>query len=218
MSRLTRRIKQNLALLLGSVVVGFALYGIVNSADPIFRWSMSTGYTALTLLVFTLAIGPYHALRGRTTPLSHDLRRDVGIWGCIWSVLHTIMGVQVHMRGKMAEYFLNPGDEPFFTRLRGDLFGSANYTGLLAVGLVLLLALLSNDNSLRILGAHRWKRLQQTNYLCFALVVTHAILYQLVETRVVPYAFALGFLAAVAIALQIARAILRTTEHAPKLI
>jgi methionine sulfoxide reductase heme-binding subunit len=211
MSRFARRVKQNLALLLGSAAVGFALYGIVRSADPVFRWSMSSGYTALALLVFTLAIGPYRALRGSTTSLSNDLRRDVGIWACLWSVFHTVMGLQVHMRGKMAEYFLTPGEGPVFTRLRSDLFGSANYTGLFATALVILLAILSNDQSLRLLGAHTWKRLQQTNYLCFALVLVHAVLFQLVETRVAPYAIALGFLAAIAMSLQAARAMLATT-------
>jgi sulfoxide reductase heme-binding subunit YedZ len=70
-----------------------------------------------------------------------------------------------------------------------------------------VLAMVSNDCSVRWLGARRWKRVQQLNYVLFAVVVIHAILYQITEKRSPPFAFTIGFLAATATVLQIARAI-----------
>jgi DMSO/TMAO reductase YedYZ heme-binding membrane subunit len=102
----------------------------------------------------------------------------------------------------MSEYFFQPGNEPLLARARHDMFGLANYTGLLAALLVAVLAAISNDWSLRRLGARRWKRVQQLNYLLFAVVIAHAILYQIIEKRSPPFAFAIGFLAATAIGLQ----------------
>jgi sulfoxide reductase heme-binding subunit YedZ len=162
------------------------------------------------LIAITLAIGPINALRGAKRPVSIDSRRDVGIWACIWSLFHTIVGLQVHLRGRMSEYFFQPGDKPLFTRIRHDMFGSANYTGLVAALIVVVLAAISNDWSLRMLGAERWKRVQQLNYLLFAVVIAHAILYQIIEKRSPPFAFAIGFLAATAIVLQTAKAVCRT--------
>jgi sulfoxide reductase heme-binding subunit YedZ len=161
------------------------------------------------LLTLTLAIGPINILRGSHQPVSSDFRRDTGIWAGIWSLFHTIVGLQVHLRGRMSEYFFQPGDKPLFARMRHDMFGLANYTGLVAALFVLVLAALSNDWSLRGLGARRWKRLQQLNYILFAVVIAHAILYQIIEKRSPPFAVATGFLAATAIVLQLARAISR---------
>ena len=38
--------------------------------------------------------------------------------------------------------------------------------------------------------------MQQLNYVLFAIVIVHAILYQIIEKRSPPFAFAIGFLAA----------------------
>lgn len=217
MSNLSRRLLHHVGLALASSGIGFLLYAIVSSPDPRFRWSMSSAYTGLALLVLTLAIGPVNTLRGRRTPISSDFRRDVGIWSGLWSVLHTVIGLQMHLRGMMSQYFLYPGQTHWFNRIRTDLFGAANYTGLLAVALVILLTLLSNDLSLRRLGASRWKRFQQLNYLCFAAATIHGILYQVIEKRIPLYVFALGFMAAVAVTLQAARAVTRTPAQIDKL-
>ena len=158
-------------------------------------------------MAITLVIGPINVLRGAKRPVSIDSRRDVGIWACIWSLLHTVIGLQVHLRGRMSEYFFQPGDKPLLVRIRHDMFGLANYSGLFAAIIVVVLAAISNDWSLCRLGTGRWKRIQQLNYVLFAIVIVHAILYQIIEKRRPPFAFAIGFLAATAIVLQLARAI-----------
>jgi sulfoxide reductase heme-binding subunit YedZ len=89
------------------------------------------------------------------------------------------------------------------------MFGLANDAGVVAALVIIVLATISNDWSLRALGAQRWKRVQQLNYVLFALVIIHAILYQIIEKRSPPFAFAIGFLAATAIVLQLMRAMCR---------
>jgi methionine sulfoxide reductase heme-binding subunit len=194
-------------LLITSAAVCATAYWLVPSKDPYFRLSLGTAYVALALLSVTLCIGPINVLRNVRRPVSIDSRRDVGIWSCIWSLLHTVIGLQVHLRGRMSEYFFQPGDKLLLARIRHDMFGLANYSGLIAAIVVVVLAAISNDLSLRRLGAGRWKRIQQLNYILFAIVIVHAILYQIIEKRSPPFSFTIGFLAATAIVLQTARAI-----------
>jgi sulfoxide reductase heme-binding subunit YedZ len=178
---------------------------------------MSSAYVAFALIVLTLAIGPINALRGVRLPVSNDFRRDTGIWACIWSIFHTVVGLQVHLRGRMIEYFLYPTGASLPARIRFDMFGLANYFGLLAAVLAVVLAVISNDWSLRMLGAPRWKRVQQLNYILFAIAIVHAVLYQIVEKRIPPFALALGFLAGTALTLQIARALFRSAPAQSKI-
>ena len=193
--------------MLTSTAVCAFVYGLIPSKDWLFRLSLSSAYVAIALLTVTLAIGPINVLRGARRPVSIDSRRDVGIWACIWGLFHTVIGLQVHMRGRMAEYFFHPGDKPLLSRVRHDMFGITNDAGLVAALVVVVLAVISNDWSLRRLGAPRWKRVQQLNYVLFTVVVIHAILYQVIEKRSPPFAFAIGALAATAIVLQTARAV-----------
>jgi len=66
------------------------------------------------------------------------------------------------------------------------------------------------------MGAARWKRVQRFNYLLFAVVIVHAILYQTVEKRSLPFAVTIGLMASAAVILQIARAMfgVRARERA----
>jgi sulfoxide reductase heme-binding subunit YedZ len=60
------------------------------------RATMATGYIALGLVTFTLLIGPANLLLRRRNPVSNYLRRDAGAWAAVASVVHTIVGLQVH--------------------------------------------------------------------------------------------------------------------------
>jgi methionine sulfoxide reductase heme-binding subunit len=64
--------------------------------------------------------------------------------------------------------------------LQNTQFGLANYTGLGAAVLFLILLALSNDFSLRALGVRSWKSAQRWRYLAFGLTVVHGVAYQLV--------------------------------------
>ncbi len=150
--------------------------------DVISRLSIATAYPALFLTAAAVFIGPWNVFRGRTTAVSFDLRRDLGIWAGIMALLHTGVGLNVHLRGRPWLYFI---DEHH--RVRHDLFGIGNDTGLLAALLFLLLLAISNDLSLRRLGARTWKSLQRWTYMAVGLTLMHAVAYQFVEKRQVAY-------------------------------
>jgi sulfoxide reductase heme-binding subunit YedZ len=115
--------------------------------------------------------------------VSSDLRRDIGIWAGIIGLAHAVIGLQVHLKGRMSLYFLFPPEARKFTRLRYDAFGMTNYAGAVAAVLLLMLLALSNNASLRLLGARRWKCLQRWNYALIVLVLLHALVYQVLEKR-----------------------------------
>src|SRR5581483_3898666 len=95
--------------------------------DLISHLSIASAYPALLLLAATLLLGPWNLLRRRPNPISFDLRRDLGIWAGITAVFHTVIGLNVHLRGRPWLYFI---DE--HRGLRHDLFGFSNDTGLFA--------------------------------------------------------------------------------------
>lgn len=156
--------------------VGFWL----NTTEPkffYFRLSLATGYVALILLIATLSIGAINILRKERNPISSNWRRDVGIWCALVSVVHFIVGWNVHQKHRWQYFFTE--DWSF----RSDLFGFANYTGLLATIIVVVLLAISNDFSLRRLKAKRWKFLQRFNNALAILVIAHTVLYQILEKR-----------------------------------
>jgi methionine sulfoxide reductase heme-binding subunit len=200
LSARARRIREHCVLAVVSVALFAAMLSVVHSKDIIFRLSMATAYTSLALLVVVLIIGPLNVLRGRPNPVSTNLRRDVAIWGGAIGVAHVIVGLNVHLRGHMIDYFIDPKRGA----LRIDRFGLANYTGLVAGLLLVMLLALSNDLSLRSLGTPRWKSLQRWNYVAMALTVIHGALFELVEKRALAFVAVFGLQVLIALALQLA--------------
>lgn len=142
--------------------------------------TMGFAYSALLYLGFTLVYGLWQMWRSqRRNPVNLYLRRDVGIWSGIAGLLHVWFGFQVHLKGEIWLYFF----EPESTTLLQDLFGFSNQTGLLATIILLVLLVISNDISVRLLKGKRWKFLQRFNYLLFILVIAHTVGYQMVVKR-----------------------------------
>lgn len=165
-----------------SLVSAVLIYNTRKSTDIISNVSFSTAYPALALLAATLIVGPLKKLMNRKNPVSADFRRDLGFWAAILSLVHVVFGLQVHLRGRMWLLFLSDSME--FPFIRIDRFGFANYTGLVATFILLLLFATSNDWSLQKLGIRKWKLIQRWNYVLFAVVVLHGILYQVIEKRI----------------------------------
>jgi sulfoxide reductase heme-binding subunit YedZ len=186
--RLFRRmLVHHLPLLTLSAVSVFVLYVTRPYRDVVTKVSFATAYPALVLLAATLLIGPWNLLRGKRTPISSDWRRDVGIWAGILGLVHTAIGQNVHLRGRPWLYYVyEPGKHHLFP-IRHDLFGFANYTGLISALILLALLATSNNYSLRALGTPRWKQLQRWNYVAFALMAAHAIAYQINEKQKAPF-------------------------------
>jgi methionine sulfoxide reductase heme-binding subunit len=173
-------LRHHLPLLLISFISVSALYATRPYKDVISKASFATAYPAIVLLAATLLIGPWNWLRKKLNPVSSDLRRDVGIWAGILSVLHSAVGQCVHLRGRPWLYYVYGRTEHHHDfPVRHDAFGLANLTGAISALLIIVLVATSNDFSLRRLGTRDWKKLQQWNYGVFALAGAHAFLYQL---------------------------------------
>ncbi len=145
---------------------------------------MATAYAGLIFLAASLWLGPWNVLRQRPNPVSFDLRRDIGIWTGILAILHTAIGLTVHLRGRVWMYFFK-GLHPL--KLQNTQLGFANFTGLGAALLFLMLLAISNDLSLRTFGGWRWKSLQRWTYVAFLLTGAHGIVYQWIEKRHAPW-------------------------------
>lgn len=176
-----RLLIHHLPLLVLSAACIFLFYVTRPIRDVVTRLSFATAYPALMLIAATLLIGPWNVLRGRRTPISSDLRRDIGIWAGILSLIHTVIGQDVHLRGRPWLYYIYGAREAHVFPLRHDIFGFSNYTGFGGALLLLLLLATSNDYAIRVLGTTRWKQLQRLNYLAFALAGAHALGYQAIE-------------------------------------
>lgn len=141
------------------------------------RFTTATGYVATVLLALTLLLGPANLLLRRRNPISSYLRRDVGTWTAIVSVVHVIAGFFVHgpsaqLGERILYYFFAPDG-----RALTNAFGLGNWTGLVATVIVVGLLAISSDAALRKLKAGSWKWLQRLNYALFVLVILHAIYY-----------------------------------------
>jgi len=182
-----RRLLRHLLLMGCAALMVMAIYALTPPPDFRHRASMALAYAALVYLLISLWLGPWNLLRGKPNPVSFDLRRDFGIWAAILALLHTAVGLTVHLRGRMWMYFfknLHP------LRIQKNLFGFGNYTGLFAAFLFLFLLAISNDLSLRSLGTRRWKRWQQWTYIAALLTVLHGIAYEVTEKRHWPWVVA----------------------------
>ena len=123
-----RRIARHMVIALATLACVSLFWELFSiRLDVISRFSISTAYPALFLTAAAATIGPWNVLRGRTNPVNFDLRRDLGIWAGIMALLHTGIGLNVHLRGRPWLYFI---DQHY--RVRHDLFGIGNDTGLLA--------------------------------------------------------------------------------------
>ncbi len=175
-----RRFRRHGVLAAGAAgIIGLA-YWATPPPDVRHRLSMATAYAGLAFLSMSLAVGPWRSLRGLPNSISFDLRRDVGIWAGILALLHTAIGLTVHLRGRMWMYFfkrLHP------LKLQTSQFGFANFAGLGAALLLVMLLAISNDASLRSLGTRRWKSLQRWSYIAIVLTIAHGIAYQWIEKR-----------------------------------
>jgi methionine sulfoxide reductase heme-binding subunit len=88
--------------------------------------------------------------------------------------------------------------------LRLDDLGAANYMGLAAAVVLIVVLAISGDWALQRYGARRWKGLQQLAYWAFALIVFHGVLYQRMANRNQPLVTAFGAIFLSVAALQLA--------------
>jgi sulfoxide reductase heme-binding subunit YedZ len=201
--RRRRRIRHNVVIMVAGLVVGLAIGVLFPSKELRAHISVATAYVSLGLVALSLMLGPLNLIRNSPNPLSNDLRRDLGIWGAIVGLVHVGIGLTVHFQGRMYLYFLPPPEWGAIIPIRTDAFGGANYLGAVA-GLVLLVLLtLSNDKALHRLGAIKWKRWQQLNYVAGVTILLHGVLYQLLEKRRIGFVVLFALVSLATLGLQL---------------
>ena len=185
MKSILKRLKTHYLLMAALTAIStFVFYIFWKDREAIEFIADVTGYISIFLLVLSLVLGSINLLLKRKNPVSTYLRRDIGIFGGLLAVVHSVTGLFVHLRGKMWQYFLVETDHGYSINLEN--FGIANYSGAIAALLIMLLIIISNDYSLRKLKADRWKNLQRLSYLMFSLVLIHSILYS-IALKHIPY-------------------------------
>lgn len=179
--RMSRRlVRHHLPLAVLTLVSAVALYVTRPYEDVLTKLSFASAWPGLVLISVTLLIGPFKQFWGRNVAVSQDLRRDVGIWAGTIGIFHAGVGQCVHLRGRPWLYYVYENwSKQHVQPFRHDVFGLANYTGLVSALVLVMLLATSNDASLRALGTPGWKRLQRWNYLCFGLLIVHTLAYQL---------------------------------------
>jgi sulfoxide reductase heme-binding subunit YedZ len=200
-ARLARRLLRHHVPLAGlSLAIVAAVWVLLAHEGRISRLTVATAYAGLILLAGALLLGPLNILRARPNPISTDLRRDMGIWAAMLGFAHVAVGLLTHFPGEPWLFFFNGGRIP----LRLDTFGIANYLGLAATLILMLLLALSNDWALRRFGTRRWKALQRSTYLLLGLVIIHALVYFGYEDRGIGFISVLALIAAAVVAMQLA--------------
>src|SRR5262245_56339016 len=139
-----RLLYHHLPLAVASGAYFLVVLALIKTKYLPFRLSMSTAYTSLLLLGVTLVLGVLKVLRGETSPISTDWRRDVGIWAALFGLAHVVIGLQVHAPGRMWTYFVYPAEQGRSFPLRLDTIGWAHHLGLLPGLLLWLLLMVSH--------------------------------------------------------------------------
>jgi len=173
-----------------SLPLGVLLVRLVGgwlSVDPLRAVILSTGRTALTLLVLSLACTPVGWLIGRRVVVR--ARKLLGLYGFAYAALHVVLFVGV--------------DYGFDLRLVGGEVGGKRFlqAGLAAFLLLLPLALTSTGGWMRRLGRW-WKVLHRLVYVAVPLAVLHWV-WLLKVNRPLPWIYGVVVLALLALRLPL---------------
>ena len=150
-----------------SVLVGVGVWLLVIpaltgglGANPVEKLLHQTGEIAIWTLGAVLSLSPLRVLfpRSRLVNALNRHRRMIGVTACIYGLLH--FSAHVLYEGDW-DSLVRSFSKPFIW------FGSAGLT------ILVVLALTSNQWSIRKLGAKNWKRLHRLAYLAAALLIYH---------------------------------------------
>ncbi len=129
-------------------------------ADPAKYLLEYVGLSATILFVFVLMITPLRKILPKSPIIKAFAfhRRQIGISVFIYALLHLLI------------YFVYTGTWANFVKDWEKLF---ILSGIVAFILLLVLAITSNNRSVRALGGKRWKRIHRLAYLIMFLLIYH---------------------------------------------
>lgn len=136
-------------------------------ADPAKQLNHMTGEVALYFLLLNLVIGILISFSVRFPKWARFLltnRRFLGVTGFVYLIFHVLL--YLTMEGFEAQGFIQIYTKTYL------IFGASAWL------ILLVLALTSNDRSVRLLGGRRWKNLHRAVYAAALLVTVHVLLIE----------------------------------------
>ena len=158
------------------LIAGLGTYALLESRaewSEMHRWNRAVGDMGLLLVAFSMAIGPLARL-GRIFRFALPWRREMGIYGVLLAIIHTVIILAGWVEWDLIRLFgyqLHPMTGDYVMLQHG--FGLANVIGIIALIYGIVLALVSNNWSQRLLSGPVWKFLQQGAYILWMLTVIH---------------------------------------------
>ena len=200
-----RRIRNHVVLGIANI----SILGIASMAGSdgaaLDRISIVSAYQCLFLMAIALLLGPLSVHEQGKFMLNSHSRRDIGIWAGLIALLHFWLGNRLSMNTEYLGIFVDGGATagPSSVEFRNELYMWGTIFGYLVAVFIVIMLSLSNDWSLRTIGAVWWKRLQRLAYLMFTLTILHALAFQWLEDRPVRWALLVGMIAAFVAAFQL---------------
>ncbi len=140
--------------------------------SPMHKWNRAIGDMSFILIAISMALGPLARLF--KFPFAITVwRRELGIYGVILGLIHTIIILAGWLNWDLIGIFgfqLHPAG--IYVMVQHG-FGLANIIGIIALFYGIVLALSSNNLSQKILSGAVWKFLQQGAYIFWVLIVVH---------------------------------------------
>ena len=158
------------------LIAGLGTYAFMDSRaewSEMHRWNRAVGDMGLLLVAFSMAIGPLARL-GKYFRFALPWRREMGIYGVLLAIIHTVIILAGWVEWDLIRLFgyeRHPATGLYVMLQHG--FGLANVIGIVALIYGIVLALVSNDWSQRLLSGSVWKFLQQGAYILWMLIVIH---------------------------------------------
>lgn len=160
-------------IVLASALLGVFLFSRAEWS-PMHLWNRAFGDVSLVLTAAAMALGPMARLWRKMTRFI-AYRRELGIYAIILATVHTVIiligWVNLDLM-RLIGFEFHPDLQRYVMLDQG--FGLANLIGVLALLYGVVLAITSNDRSMRLLGGTVWKFVQQGTYVLWALSVVHA--------------------------------------------
>lgn len=145
------------------------------------RWNRAVGDMSLVLVALAMALGPMSRL-WRSSARVLPYRRELGIYAIILALIHAaiiLFGWVTLDLMRLFGFEFHPGLQRYVMVNQG--FALANLIGILALIYGIVLAVTSNDRSLRWLGNSVWKFVQQGTYILWWLTVLHTAYFLFVH-------------------------------------
>lgn len=175
MTASVRLIRQHITVGISSLIVCLILVQTRNDLEPLHSWNRAFADVSLFMLGIILLMGPLSYLY---KPLQKQIfwRRTLGIWSALYAMLHTIIILNGWVEWKLERLFFifTPPGQPWILH---PGFALANTIGILALIYYLMLTVISNNWSMKLLGKKSWKYLQQKTTVVYTLVILHTLYF-----------------------------------------